>query len=353
VKLSSIAAGVNSSPWSGHGCEEHCSAVLVRTGLLCIPLAAALVFASCSSAGSTIDGKVLRAEMDPSGELRALTIRVFNAANKPIPVDFFVRSHDGEGTFWDAENFSGALPAGSTRILTLEPETYVLRPRSGETISVYAVHRDTGAENMIGSALLGSAPVRLVNASLGAWHADGSAPIGWLPSAGTGDETVTFRPVTLTARPGVRISIESGATGNWHTAFLQQAIPADSGKFEFSLAPNVDCDGAQPNPRSLAGLEFVDGSGNSMIFCVSPAVRRQQIRELASGQQLVVVDPGRLREWNTVLVDLDAYKAFVRLRADKHNAITLRLIVAINPSRRRGGGRFTSSAVFGALHQIR
>ncbi len=308
----------------------------------------AIVLAGCSGAKTSITGTILSTQIDPqNGAVSLVTLSVQNAGGQRKALDFIVRDAQGNGSYWNAVNSPVIFAAGSAHRVELRPQTTTFQPHFADVIAVYAVDGPSGKQVLLGTASVGGSPSTLLNPLLTQWRPDDSAPVDWLFVGTSVGGVAGISRTVIRGHPAATISVQARTQNVWQTAFLQQPIRHTIKGVNFTYIPRRDCD-TSPAPRMLAGLEYADSAGNSIVFCVSSAIRRKEVRELSGGHQLVVIVPGKLGEWNTLSAIPGQYSSFVRLLPASDGTLYLRLLVAVNSSTASKAAS-QNSADFGAM----
>lgn|GEM_PF-6519536 len=314
-------------------------------------LIASFVLSACSS-GNTVSGSIRSLEIDPGkGTVRSLRVSLQNDRTSDAQYDFVVRDNDNS-TFWRPTVPLGAFQSGENREFTLIPET-VVRPYVGDTVSLFTVRKDTGAESFIDGYVVTGKTMSIINSDFTLWHQDGTQPIAWQASVQDPHAIATYQKATQGGRNGVQMILGSSQVGIWHVASLNQRVDSRA-VLGTSIYPSADCDALQRQPSSVLGLRFHDDANNALVFCISPRVKRAEVRQLSDGHQLIVVLPGRLNAWNQIEADPSRYLGFIRLHGDSNGLVSVGPYLALQPVLSNGGAQKNRiSATFGNVSVMR
>ncbi|MGB8203783.1 MAG: hypothetical protein WCE83_03825 [Candidatus Baltobacteraceae bacterium] len=204
--------------------------------------------------------------------------------------------------YWSLESVAYC---GKGVILRLVPEKGMPRrilPTRSEEAQVFTIDRVTGVEEEISAGPLGRR-TGLLNPTLKLAASDGGIRLpGWEVESydplRAGD--VTSEKVAGRKALALRVSAP-GSTG-WHAVDVAQTVWPH--RIRYSLFVTRDCDYIAPLPHFFAGIQVVGEDGFLYRQCFSDQVQRPTT--ITSFQnQIVTVEPGHLRRWETGLVDLD------------------------------------------------
>ncbi len=237
-----------------------------------------------------------------SGAVGSLDVRLTNPSPtkaSKVRLGVLVQGNGDDYSYWLRD--PQEIEAGNDRLIHLKaPSNGAELQPLHDTVQVVAIDAASGEQSYSAAHQLLTFFNGLANGQLSAWdEGPPPAPAGW-------DYSETDFATGYLRR--------AGSPQNWTLAFsvpppreeesrvvaVSQRFTGGFQRFNVKLEPHEGyTDGA--DPRSLFGVQVVDGAGHHAYYAVDPALHSPQ--RFTDGTNTVFAVPGSLDRWNDVVVD--------------------------------------------------